>query len=176
MAMYGENLQLVYQVDLREKGIGYAMSGGKDPLQLLKSDKMLVDSELVKRSLKPLPSKGAAVTLIQPMGFVKFFSKMMEAQGLPAFQVEDGEPSPPIASVIEIEKGMTALDLVVPAETAKSIVGLAMGAAQQMNEPPAEEMEDDEAGDDEEGDDEGEDDDDKDEEDEAEEDVEAGAP
>lgn len=166
-AMYGENLQLVYQADLREKGIGYAMSGGKDPLQLLKSDKMLIANELVQRSLKPLPTKGAAVTLIQPMGFVKFFSKMMESQGLPAFNVEDAEPAPPIASVIEIEKGMTALDLVVPAETAKSIVSLAMQTAQQMGQPAIEEMEEEE-GDDEEGD--------ENQEKEADEEVEAGAP
>jgi hypothetical protein len=174
-AMYGENLQMVYQVDLREKGLGYAMSGGKDPLQMLKSEKLLADDELVKRALQPLPAKGAAVTLIQPMGFVKFFSKLMEAQGLPALEVGDAEAVPPIASVIEIEKGMTALDLVVTAETTKSLVGFAMRAAQQAGAPPAEEMEDEEATDDEDDDDDDEGEDEKDE-DQAEEEVEAGTP
>jgi TATA-binding protein-associated factor Taf7 len=129
----------------------------------------------VKRALQPLPAKGAAVTLIQPMGFVKFFSKLMEAQGLPALEVGDAEAVPPIASVIEIEKGMTALDLVVTAETTKSLVGFAMRAAQQAGAPPAEEMEDEEATDDEDDDDDDEGEDEKDE-DQAEEEVEAGTP
>jgi segregation and condensation protein B len=76
--------------------------------------------------------------------------------------------APPIGWVMEVEKGITSLDLVVPVEAAQAISTFAIQAAQQVA-PPAdnEEMEDEEMDeDDDEEDEEGEEDEEENEEEE----------
>jgi hypothetical protein len=149
--LYGPDMKLRSQVDLRDHGIGFASSSGANPLALLDSPKSLVDNSMVARSIKALPAEGASVFLFQPAGFLRMFGKMMETQGLP-IQVPKIEGTvPPLAGLMEIEKGMTALDLVIPAETTKLFVALGMQAAQgagdganddaEVDDQPAEEDE-----------------------------------
>ncbi|MBY0589219.1 hypothetical protein K2X85_18750 [bacterium] len=143
--IYGEDMTMTVQVDLREKGIGYATSNIKDPILLLDSPKQLFDNPLVTRTLKPLAAKGTSVGLLDFTGAVRLITKIMKSQNLPVNLPEIPGPSPPIGMLMEVEKGMTAIDVVVPAETTKSMIAFGMKVFQSAGQAAQEEMEDEEA-------------------------------